>query len=198
MNEQIANIAERIKGLRELMDISAEEMASVTGTTLEQYLEHEAGQQDFSFTFLYNAAQRFHIDITELLTGELPKLSQFSLIRAGEGLPIERRKGFLYQHMAYLFKEKAAEPFKVVAKYDATTDLGTIELSRHEGQEFDFVLSGQLKVMIEEHEMILNPGDAIYYDSSRGHGMVATGGTDCEFLAVVIKVDGVKKHGTAQ
>lgn len=193
MNEQIANIAERIKGLRELLDIGAEEMAKVTGTTIEQYLEYEAGKHDFSFTFLYNTAKRFSIDITELLTGELPKLSHFSLIRAGEGLPIERRKGFLYQHMAYLFKEKAAEPFQVVAKYDAAADQAPIELSRHEGQEFDYVLSGQLKVRIENHEMILNPGDALYYDSGQGHGMVATNGQDCEFLAIVIKTDGLKK-----
>lgn len=198
MNEQIANIAERIKGLRELLDISAEEMANVTATSLEQYLEYESGIIDFSFTFLYNTAQRFHIDITELLTGELPKLSQFSLIRAGEGLPIERRKGFQYQHMAYLFKERATEPFQVIANYDASADQEQIPLSSHEGQEFDYVLRGQLKVMIEEHEMILYPGDALYYDSSRGHGMVATGGKDCEFLAVVIKTDGVKHDGSTR
>ncbi len=198
MNQQIAGIAQRIKGLRELMDISVEEMAKVTDTTEEIYLEHEAGLHDFSFTFLYNAARKLKVDITELLTGDIPKLSQFSLIRAGEGLRIKRRIGFLYQHMAYLFKDKKAEPFKVVAKYDPAAEKEPIKLSRHEGQEFDYILSGMLKVKIEDHEMILNPGDAIYYDSGRGHGMVAVGGKDCEFLAVVIKSNGVDENGATR
>jgi oxalate decarboxylase/phosphoglucose isomerase-like protein (cupin superfamily) len=38
--------------------------------------------------------------------------------------------------------------------------------------------------------MFLEPGDAIYYNSSHGHGMVATGGEDCIFLAVVMKEKG--------
>ncbi|KAA3400755.1 cupin domain-containing protein, partial [Akkermansia muciniphila] len=64
---------------------------------------------------------------------------------------------------------------------------GDIPLSYHKGQEFDYILEGYLKVMMEDHEEVLCPGDAIYYDSGHGHGMVATGGVPCKFLAVVLK-----------
>ncbi len=191
MTYEIKKIAERIRGLRELCELTVEDMAAAIGMTAESYAAHESGESDFSFTFLYSVARKFNIDIVELLTGELPKLKQFSLIRKGEGLPMERRIGFSYEHMAYLFKDKLAEPFLVHAHYDAEKESGDISLNSHEGQEMDYILSGQLKVQIESHTMTLNEGDCIYYDASRRHGMVAAGG-DCKFLAIIVN-DGGKK-----
>ena len=62
-----------------------------------------------------------------------------------------------------------------------------VHLSYHEGQELDFVISGKLRFAYEEHVEELEAGDLVYYDSSRGHGMIATGGQECVFLAVVLK-----------
>lgn len=49
------------------------------------------------------------------------------------------------------------------------------------------VLSGSLRVQLDDHIELLGPGDSVFYDSSHPHGMVAAGGTDCTFLAVVFK-----------
>lgn len=185
MDESIMAIAERLKGMRDVLDISAAEMAEVTGMTEAEYLEYETGSKDYSFTFLFKAANRFRIDMTDLITGESPHLSGFSIVRKGEGLPIERRKGFKYQNLAYLFKDRIAEPFLVVAKYDEKEAAGDIALSSHTGQEFDYILSGKMRVRIGEHESILMEGDTIYYDSGIRHGMVALDG-DCTFMAVVM------------
>lgn len=185
MNEKILQIAERIQGLRELLGISEQEMCDTLQLTPEAYAEYEAGRRDFSFSLLYEIARRLGVDITELITGDMPRLSRFSLIRAGEGLPIERRKGFAYQHMAYLFKNRNSEPFRVVARYDESLIGKPIALSSHAGHEFDYILSGTLLVQIEDHQMELHPGDAIYYDAHNQHGMIAAGGEDCTFLAVI-------------
>ena len=40
---------------------------------------------------------------------------------------------------------------------------------------------------LRNYTEVLKEGDAIYYNSGRAHGMIATGGEDCKFLAVVIK-----------
>ena len=72
METRIVEIAERIKGLREMMDITPEEMAEAAGVELEEYLKHENGEQDFGFTFLYKCADKLDVDIVELLTGENP------------------------------------------------------------------------------------------------------------------------------
>ena len=184
---QLKEIAQRIRTLREIMEIPVAEMARETGMTAEEYMECEEGKNDFSFTFLYNCAQLFGVDMIELLTGERPHLSFYSIVRKGTGLKINRRKGFTYQHLAYRFSGKTAEPFLVTAPYIEEEQNQPIHLSSHEGQEFDFVLKGQLKVRMEDHEEYLEAGDAIYYDSGHGHGMIATGGEECLFLAIVMK-----------
>ena len=118
--------------------------------------------------------------MVELVTGENPRLSFYSIVRKDEGLPIKRRAGFNYQHLAYLFKNKTCEPFLVTAPYSESEQDQPIHLSYHKGQEFDYILEGEFegrswKITCE----ILHAGDAIYYDSGRGHGMIATGGKEC-------------------
>jgi len=187
MDEKILEIGQRIRGMREDLDISAAEMAELLEMTEAEYLEYEAGKRDFPFTFLYKTASRFGLDISDLITGTSPRLTVYTHVKKGRGLPIERRKGFKYHSLAYLFKNRYAEPFLVEAPYDEEAEKGEILLSTHKGQEFDYILSGSLRMKINDHEFIMNEGDAVYYDSSNKHGMVATGGRDCTFLAVVIK-----------
>jgi transcriptional regulator with XRE-family HTH domain len=187
MGYNIPEIAERIRSLRTLIGFTPEEMADKTGETVESYLEYENGQKDFPFGFLYHCAETFGVDIVEMLTGENPHLSGYNLIRKGEGLPIKRDEGFDYYHLAARFRDKLAEPFLVRAPYREAEQSRPIELSSHEGQEFDFVLSGRLRFTFEGHIEELDPGDSVYYDSGKNHGMIATGGEDCTFLAVVIK-----------
>lgn len=193
MQEQMGMIAKRIKGLRTLMEFSIEEMAAVTGTGIEEYIACEEGANDFSFTFLFKCANHFGIDITELVTGDVPKLSYFTVVRKGGGMPIERRKEFNYRHLAYLMKNRLCEPFVVTAKYSEEEQEREIHLSTHLGQEFDYVLQGSLKVQMGEHVTILGEGDSIFYDSAFGHGMIATNGADCTFIAVVVKRDEVEE-----
>lgn len=185
--EKILEIAQRIKGLRLILEIKPEEMAAVCDVSIEQYNNFESGKSDFSFTFLYKCANRFGVDITELISGQTPKLSHYSIVRKDKGLPIERRAGFSYQHLGYLLKNRQSEPFKVLAKYSEVEQDKPLALSAHNGQELNFILKGSLKFQLQNHIEILNEGDTVYYDSSLKHGMIATNGQDCEFLAIVFK-----------
>ena len=149
MELKIAEIAERIRTMRDILEISDEEMAKVCGMTTEEYLEMESGEHDFSFTFLYQCSERFGIELIELLTGDSPKLSFYSIVRKGKGLPIRRREGFTYQHLAPRFIGKFCEPFLVTAPYREEEQDQPISLSYHEWQEFDIVLRGSLKMAME-------------------------------------------------
>ena len=62
-------------------------------------------------------------------------------------------------------------------------------VTTHAGQECDIVIKGRLKVQVGEHTEILEEGDSIYYDSSTPHGMIAIGGEDCYFYAIVLLPD---------
>lgn len=183
----ILEIAERIRALREILDLTEADMAAAAGVTEEEYHAAEAGDVDFSFTFLYLCAEKLGVDLSELLTGRAPTLSFYTITRKGHGLPIERRQGFKYLHLAHLIRDRIAEPFIVTAPWHAENETAPIALSSHEGQEFDLILSGDLLVQMENHTEVLHEGDSIYYDSGHKHGMVAAGGKECVFLAVVMK-----------
>ena len=156
----------------------------------EEYARLEEGNDDFSYSFLVKCAETLGVDTVELITGETPKLSFYSIIRKGRGLPIKRRKGFTYDHMGYLFRSRECEPMLVVAPYSEEEQDAPIHLSHHSGQEFDYILKGSLKIQFEGGgSHILNEGDCVYYDSGHGHGMIAVGGEDCQFLAIVLKKD---------
>ena len=192
METRITEIAERLKALREICDFTAPEMAVAAAVTVEEYLQYEAGEKDFSVTFLFNCAKKLGVDMVELMTGENPRLSQYSIVRKGQGLATKRRETFKYEHLAYHFRKKTAEPFLVFAPYSKGEQETPINLSSHKGQEFDFVLSGELKLQIEDNREILKAGDAVYYDSGKPHGMIALNSEGCEFLAIVIASEGEK------
>lgn len=186
MEARIKETAQRVKGLRELLEISTAEMANSLSISESKYIAYENGERDPSFTFLYNCADKLGVDIIELLTGAPPKLSHYSIVRKDQGLDIKRREGFKYQHLCHRFKDKTAEVFLVTAPYKEDEQSKPIKLSQHEGQEFDYIIKGSLKAVFEGHEELLNEGDAVYYDSGRDHGMIATGGQDCVLLAVTM------------
>jgi quercetin dioxygenase-like cupin family protein/DNA-binding XRE family transcriptional regulator len=189
-------VANRIKSLREDLSLSTEQMAVLTGRSVDEYIAQESGQADLDFTFLYKCAQAFEVDVIEILTGEAPKLTGYELTRSSEGLSIMRREGFEYLHQAPFFKDKLCEPFIVTAPYIEAEQSQPIHLSYHAGQEIDYIISGRLRFAYEDHVEELGAGDTLYYDSGRGHGMIAIGGEPCVFLAVVIKPhDGSSEDG---
>jgi len=186
MNYEIKDVSARLKATREYLDISAETMSEKTKTPISEYLSLENGEQDFSLSFLNECAITLGVELIELLTGAEPRLQKYSITKAGKGLPIDRRVGFTYQHMAYLFKHKKIEPLIVTAPYCETEQCKPVHMSSHDGQEMNFIVSGKLKFTIGDKTEILEEGDCVYFDSANPHGMVAYGGTDCVFLAVLI------------
>ncbi len=183
---QIQMIAMRIRDLREILGLSEEEVAQKSGVPMEDYLAYESGEKDFSFSHLFNIAETLGVDISDLLTGESPKLRGYVLTRNGKGLAFERRKQYHYQHLAYNFSHKLAEPFIVTVEHDQP---GVVKQAHsHEGQELDYVLEGYLRIILGGNELLLAPGDSVYFDSALPHVMYAPEG-DCRFLAVVMKTN---------
>ena len=175
----LKNIGTRLQTMRDILDITVEEMAEITGTSTDFYTACERGETDIPISFLY-------VDVTDLIMGETPRLSVYQVVKKDEGIPVERRRGFSYKNMSYLFKGRKVEPFMVTAPYSDEAQHAPIPLSVHEGQEFDMVVKGRLRMVVDGKAELLEEGDCIYLDSTHPHGMIATGGEDCSFLAVVI------------
>lgn len=184
MEEQLKQIAERIKGLRDIFGISAADLAQELNIPLGVYQDYESGTVDIPVGVLYRIAQRFNMELSVLLTGEEPRLHTYSLTRNGRGVSVERRKEYKYQNLAYNFVNKKAEPFLVTVAPEP--EEVPVHLNSHPGQEFDYLLEGTLKIVLGGNEIILNEGDSVYYDSNVPHGMKALNGKPAKFLAIIL------------
>ena len=60
-----------------------------------------------------------------------------------------------------------------------------VNLSAHEGEEFIYVLNGQIEIVYGKDKYELNTGDSIYYDSVIPHHVHAAGNNEAQILAVV-------------
>ena len=187
---KIREMAGRIKELREIEGLSSEEMAKKIGVSPEEYLSCEAGTHDLNFAFIYRCALALNVNVTEIIEGQSPTLKSYTVTRFGAGQEIARAHGMTYYNLAYAFKNKIAEPLYVRSTYDEEAQHRDIELTTHAGQECDLVIEGQLLVQVGEHREVLGPGDCIYYDSDKPHGMIAINGRDCIFYAIVLNPTG--------
>ena len=183
---KIQEMAQRIKTLREIIGLTTMDMANKTGVSHQEYLDCESGKSDLNFAFLYRCALALNVDVTEIIEGTGPRLAGYTITRKGEGQQIQKAHGMTYFNLASAFKNRIAEPLYVISDYDEKAQNADIELTCHEGQECDIVIKGTLKVQVGDHVEILGEGDSIYYDSSTPHGMIATGGSDCIFYAIVL------------
>ena len=184
--DKIKETAQRIRELRLISGISVEEMARRTDTTVEEYIQCEEGNRNLSIAFLYRCVLIFGVDMGDLLEGRSPKLRSYALTRKGEGQRIEEAHNMIGFNLAPDFRNRIALPLYMKVRYRPEAEQEPIPLTTHEGQECDIVIRGQLKIQIDGHSEILNPGDCIYYDSAKPHGMIAVGGEDCAFYAIVL------------
>lgn len=183
MNEQIFEIAQRLRGLRDLLEIPVEEMAAVCHVSDEEYLGYESGEQDIPVSALQNISKKYKVELTALLFGNEPNMKAFYLTRAGQGTAMERTRAYKYQALAAGFAGRKADPFIVTV--EPTPGEVPLHLNSHSGHEFNFVLEGRLLLSIGGHELMLNEGDSLYFDATLNHGMKALDGKPVKFLAII-------------
>ncbi|MDR0913715.1 MAG: cupin domain-containing protein [Oscillospiraceae bacterium] len=179
MDEFIKQIPQRVKELREILEISAEDMAKSLGITPEEYAKYEQPGADIPISALYAIAAKLNVDFTVLLTGDAPKMDGQSVVRAGTGAEVDRYEGYSFASLAYNYKGREMEPLLV------TLALGKVPpLVCHQGQEFNYCLHGKVRVMVGTREHILSPGDSIYFNAQIPHGQSAVEGV-AKFLTVL-------------
>jgi len=182
MTDQIRQIAARIKEIREISGISAETLADTLNVDAMVYKNYESGSSDIPVGIIFKIAEHFNIELSVMLGGDNPKMHVYGIVRKGKGLNLERRKQYKYESLAYNFIHKKAEPFLVTIDPDDKI----LEFNSHPGQEFNYVLKGTMKTIIDGHELILNEGDSVYFDSGVKHAMKALNNEQVRFLAVVL------------
>ena len=189
VTNQLLDVALRIREMREIVGYSIAEMAEKTEISPALYMEYEAGSADLPFTFMHKCAKVFGLELTELLEGHSAKLSGYTVTRRGTGMVTASEDGITVQDMAAMFRQKLATPYWVTYEYSDELQSQPIHTTTHDGQEFNLVIKGAMRIKVGEHEETLYEGDSIFYKSSTPHGMIAIDGADCVFLSMIMASD---------
>ena len=113
----------------------------------------------------------------------------FTIVRKDERRPVSRfaskrgiQYGYSYESLGHDMKDRHMEPFLVTLE---PATLASPKPASHEGEEFLFVLEGEMEVTLGEHSDVLQPGDAIYYNSNIPHLVQCRGDEKAVILAVI-------------
>lgn len=184
MNEQIKQIAQRLAGLRDVLELTPAEVAQTCGISEETYRTIESGEVDIPVSLLHRISQHYGIDLSALMFGDEPRMNTYFLTRKGRGAAVSRSKAYRYQSLAAGFIGRKADPFIVTVAPKEKQDKKQSNV--HPGQEFNMVLEGKMMLQINGKELILEEGDSIYFDSTLPHAMKALDGKPVKFLAIII------------
>lgn len=175
-------IAERLRGLRDSIDLSTAEMAEKTGIEVGTYESYETGDVDIPMNFLCQVSQVFKVDTSVLISGNETHAQSYFVTRKGRGISVERSKAYKYRDLAGGFKNAKATPFLVTVEPNDKP----IHLNTHPGQEFNLIEKGSLLLEIDGKEIVLEEGDSIYFDATKPHGMKALNNEKARFLAIIL------------
>ncbi len=185
MDEQLKQIGERLKGLRDALDLSAQEVADTCGIDVEKYEKIERGEIDITISKLMKIADAYGVSAEELMFAETPHMKSYYVVRKGQGMSVERSKAYKYQSLVSGYVGHLADVFIVTV--EPKPDVHTIYKNTHAGQEFNLVLDGAMDIYFDHKTIRLNTGDSIYFDSAKPHGMMAVGNKAVRFLAAIVK-----------
>ncbi|MBR6891036.1 MAG: helix-turn-helix transcriptional regulator [Clostridia bacterium] len=174
-------IGARLRELREVSDYTVEELAAELNLKPEVYASYEENGKDVPISVIYEIANKFKVDFTEIVTGQSAKLDTWHLIRRGGGKVINRNPEYHFEDLAYRYANKIMQPLLVTLEpSDAVAKLIT-----HSGQEFNLVLEGTVIVTLGDKEFVMTAGDSIYFNPTIPHGQRCGSDVKARFLTVI-------------
>lgn len=176
-------VGPRLKQLRLRREITLADLSETTGISISTLSRLEAGLRRPTLEQLLPLASAYGATLDELVdappTGD-PRVN-LRAITCADGttvLPLTRRAGGI---QAYKF-------ILPTGRDDQEPDLRT-----HEGFDWAYVLNGRLRVVLGEHDMILQPGEAVEFDTRTPHWFGSTSTGPVEYLSLVGK-QGERAH----
>ncbi len=185
--EQLINVGQKIKEMRESLSMSLKDLSVKTGYSESILSQIENHLISPPLGALLNIANAFNISVGKLL-GE-DNEAPFVIIRGGEEHPVSRvaskegvNYGYTYMSLGVGKKDRHFEPFLITLE---PTEVKQTGLSVHKGEEFIYVLEGSMEVQLKDYKEILHKGDSIYYDSTIPHRVACVGKNRTKILAII-------------
>jgi transcriptional regulator with XRE-family HTH domain len=179
--DETFEIAKRIAGIRDACGYSQEQMAKELNIDIETYREYERNGQNIPISAIFHIANKFKVDLSEILTGTSAKLDTYHVVKAGNGKEVDRYPGYNYKDLAFRYSKKIMQPLLVTL--DPSNEPAA--LVSHTGQEFNYVLKGKMAFSFDTQQLILDEGDCIYFNATHPHGQKCASDIPVVFLTVI-------------
>lgn len=169
----LAAVGARLRAIRRAREVSIAELARTTGISASTLSRLESGGRRPTLELLLLLARAHGVALDDLVgapeTGD-PRLRPRPVQRHGMSmLPLTRRLG-------------GPQAYKLVMP--PTPPGPPPELKTHEGHEWVYVLSGRLRVLLGDEDVVLEPGEAADFDTRTPHALLVPGPHAAEVLAL--------------
>lgn len=164
-----ARMAERLRQLRETRGLTIQTVAERGGLAISTISKIERNLMAPTYDRFVRLARGLGVDVAELFVekGKSLQPGDVGIARAGE-FGYHETENYTYEMLFPDIRGKRMVPMMGTLKPE--TDMRFDRMVSHPGEEFLMVMEGRVKVRLEEREdVILDTGDAIYFDSGRGH-----------------------------
>lgn len=179
------SLGARIREAREMRGLTLEDLSSRSGISVDGLERAESNQVIPPLGQLVRLGKALEMKMGYFISGNVDR--PMCVVRsdsrsriARHGKHVSEQYGYVYESLAPEKANRLMEPFLVTL---TPTEFG--EFSSHDGQEFLFVLEGEIRVQVGKEVEVLRPGDSIYYDSAHPHLVKCHGGEPARIVAVM-------------
>jgi transcriptional regulator with XRE-family HTH domain len=189
----VSEVAAIVRTLRQRAGFTINELAQRSTVAASTISKIEGSLLSPGYDVILRLAQGLGVDVAEMFRPQLAAVptGRRGVTRNGAGVFYET-PNYSYEALANDVARKEFIPLRTTIK--AREQLDWDILPAHDGEEFVFVMSGQVRLFSEHYEPLdLGPGDSVYFDSRSGHGLVSLGDADAEVLWVCSHVDAMTR-----
>ena len=190
MSNNYSALGSKIKGIRESKNLSVEEIAESSGLTVDQINSIENDENLPSLGPLIKIARAMGVRLGTFMDDNdalgpvicrAKDREKESSISFSNGA-VDARKHMEYHPLAQQKAGRHMEPFVIDINPEDKTEFN---LSAHEGEEFIYVMNGEVEIEYGKEKYTLHEGDSIFYDSIVKHHVHGAPGKSAKILAVV-------------
>jgi transcriptional regulator with XRE-family HTH domain len=188
VSRQARDIGERLRSERESAGLSHEELGERAQVDAATVAAIELGDETPSVGLLLNLARALGVPAGHVFEmGSPPR--RIEVVRAGERWRVERASSesgtslsYSYEALSYRLTEKMMQPFLIEVRIGLDQP---VQPSHHDGEEFLYVLDGEIELEIQAEKVRLARGDSVYFDSRLPHILRAASARPARLIAVV-------------
>ncbi len=171
-----ASVGKMIKKARIDKKLSPEIIANETGCSVDLLKKIESGKQTPSVSSLLQIARALDLDSGFFFKEQ--EVAQKDRVKAYTN----RTENYAYKTLTPGAERKHLKAFRVmIESMSAHSGVGY----NHEGEEFVYVLSGKVKIMVGEHKNVLKRDDSLHFNSGIKHQITNIGKEKAELLVTI-------------